>query len=138
MTYYQYPKYRKPSPRKQRKKLPFFNRERAVNPDTGKPFRDPRSKIVAGRVICKGADMADLRRRTGEREGELCQVCEEWAPIYPPESQIPGEMHHIRGRGLGGGKRNDILSEQEWLCRNCHRARKIEPGYGLLGTEGAA
>lgn len=127
--YYVYPQRSKRGAVRKQKK-PRALRQREINPDTGKPFRDRRSRIVGGRVICKGADMADLRERTGRREGELCQGCEGWAPIYPPEGTIAGEMHHRHGRGMGSSKRNDILSEQMWLCggpSGCHRKAKIEP-----------
>lgn len=114
---------------KKRKHL-FARPERAINPDTGKPFRDPRSKITGdGRVICRGADMTDLRERVGLREAELCQGCEGWAPIYPPEGTLAGEMHHKHGRGMGSSKRNDIAAEMDWLCQTCHRKAKIEPMF---------
>lgn len=139
MTYYQYFQRRaKPSPKKKRS-IPLFKREREINPDTMRPFRDPRSKIVHGRVICRGADMEYLRERVGRREGEICQMpnCQAFAPIYPPEGTPAGELHHIYGRGMGGGKRDDRAELCEWLCGGCHKKRKIEPGYGRIDTEAA-
>lgn len=111
-------------------KKPSFKRERQINPDTGMAFRDPRSKhLPCGRIICRGSDMQGLRERVGRREGEICQRCEAWCPIYPPEGFHGGEMHHEFGRGMGGGKRHDIAAEQEWLCggpSGCHAAAKIK------------
>lgn len=121
MTYYQYPQ-RTQKAKQKRRKLPRWKREREINPDTGKPFRDRRSELIHGRVICRGADMKDLRERVGQREKETCQRCEALAEIYPPETRLPGELHHIKGRGMGSGKRNDVASECEWLCGECHRA----------------
>lgn len=125
--YYKY--FQRPPKKAAKKKAAPRWRERETNPDTSKPFSDPRSSIKGGRVICKGADMAYLRERVGEREKEICQGCEAWAPIYPPEGQIPGEMHHRHGRGMGSAKRNDVAVEMLWLCRNCHRKAKIEPMF---------
>jgi hypothetical protein len=119
-----------------------FKRERQINPDTQLPFRDPRSRVLpCGRVICRGSDMQGLRERVGRREGEICQRCEAWCPVYPPEGFQPGEMHHVFGRGMGGGKRNDIAAEQEWLCggpAGCHAAAKIKRRFysGIPDTEG--
>ena len=70
--------------------------------------------------------MANLRERVGRREGEICQRCEEWAQIYPPEGHDAGEMHHIHGRGMGGAKRHDVAAEMEWLCKKCHQHAKIK------------
>jgi hypothetical protein len=67
-VYYQYPQRRKFDFKKKPRKRNFISKQREINPDTGKQFRDSRSQIVGGRVICKGADMEDLRRRVGERE----------------------------------------------------------------------
>lgn len=132
--YYVYPQRGKQTSG-QKRRAHAANRERAINPDTGKKFRDPRSKITKdGRVICRGADMKALRERVGEREGEICQGCGEWTAIYPAEGQTAGEMHHKRGRGMGSSKRNDIASEMEWLCggpSGCHRKAKIEPMFRM-------
>lgn len=100
--------------------------DRSLNPNTGQPFRCARSKVVNGRIICKGQDYTDFREQVGKREGEICQRCEAWAAIQPPEGHWPGETHHIHGRGAG--KRNDSVSreESEWLCHDCHNAAKIK------------
>lgn len=108
-------------------KKPAFKRERQINPDTALPFRDPRSKhLPCGRIICRGSDMTGLRERVGRRESEICQGsgCDSWCPVYPSEGRFPGEMHHVYGRG--GGKRNDIAEDMEWLCHDCHAAAKIK------------
>jgi len=43
-----------------------------------------------------------------------CQRC-----TYPT-TLSEGHAHHKERRGLGGGKRNDSLSNLEWLCQSCH------------------
>jgi hypothetical protein len=136
--HYEYPQFGNRKSAKPKKRKSFI-RERAINPDTNRPFMDRKSKIVAGRVICKGRDMEDLRRRVGIREGEICQGpgCEAWAQLYPPDGHPAGELHHSYGRGMGGGKRNDVAEECQWLCRDCHREAKINPRY-LKGGEPCA
>ena len=32
-----------------------------------------------------------------------------------------GEVHHLKGRGMGGAIRDDRLEHLQWLCRACHR-----------------
>lgn len=115
-------------PRRERPELfPHLQKiERGINPDTGLLFKDKRSCVRAGRVICRGADMTDLRERVGRREDEICQHCEEWAELYPADGRDAGEMHHIHGRGMGGSKRDDREAEMEWLCKKCHQNAKIK------------
>jgi hypothetical protein len=135
VTYYRYyPKPEGSNPKARKKPVP---KAKELNPETGKALRDPRSRIVAGRLILRGADMEDLRRRVGEREAEICQGCQEYAPLYPPDGQIAGEMHHKHGRGMGSSKRDDRAEWMAWLCRACHRAARIEPGGYTLNVEGS-
>jgi hypothetical protein len=119
---------KKSTKRKRPELFPHLQKiERGINPNTGKPFRDKRSRVLpCGRVLCKGQDMTDLREQVGKRESEICQHCEEWAQLYPPDGHEPGEMHHIHGRGMGGGKRDDLAQDMEWLCKKCHANAKIK------------
>lgn len=56
------------------------------------------------------------RKRKAEmwREQEMaCALC--FRPLDSPES---GHRHHLDGRGLGGGNRDD--SKTQLLCIRCH------------------
>src|SRR5882724_12014040 len=68
-----------------------------------------------GRTILSGQDYSNLRMRAFDNYSGHCARCHSWIWF------ASFHLHHKRGRGLGGGKRNDILSEVEPLCSACHR-----------------
>lgn len=64
------------------------------------------------RVILKGKKYTEFRWKVYERAGGLCERCGRSTPFDR------GEARHVKGRGMGGGKRNDIVELAKWLC-NC-------------------
>ena len=86
-------------------------------------FKDPRSRILwrSGRVILKGADMTDLRRKVYRRANGRCEVkrngkrCGQFAPW---DGFKHGELAHLVGRGRTG---SDTEANTVWSCRECHR-----------------
>jgi len=98
-----------------------------------KPGRKRRPGIVlrGGNEVCRTKTAWNKRRReVFEREGGICQGygCELWAPLHddPETGQLAGHAHHKNGsRGLGGGKRDDSLSNLIWLCPGCHYAEHV-------------
>jgi len=75
-----------------------------------------------GRTIRAGVDYAVFRRAIFTAQNELCIRCGRYCDIHAePQDNWSFHVHHKNGRGLGGGKRNDMQSECEGLCGNCHR-----------------
>lgn len=70
-----------------------------------------------GRTIHSGESYSDFRRLVGEMAEQRCSRCGANAPVQSEDYPI-GHCHHRRGRG--GGKRNDIPEECDWLCWKCH------------------
>jgi hypothetical protein len=54
------------------------------------------------------------REECCERASEACEACGRYLPLWA------GQAHHVIGRGLGGGKRDDRLTNLKWLCEMCH------------------
>lgn len=76
-----------------------------------------------GRTKRTGRDYALFRvqifwRATGRcemsRNGERCN---RYAPLTGLNH---GAVHHINGRGMGGGKRDDNPEVCKWACWECH------------------
>lgn len=70
-----------------------------------------------GRLILRTqARWAAQRRRVYERDGARCQGC---------GLTVGDAFHvdHIRGRGMGGGFRDDGMENLRLLCVGCHMAR---------------
>ena len=80
-----------------------------------------------GRLILSGNDYTKLRRARYTEQDECCADCGAWCEFESTE------LHHIDGRGLGGGKRDDRATRL--LCIICHR--KYDKGWitGKLNVE---
>ena len=63
------------------------------------------------RVVLEGEDYQDLKRRVYVRQRGRCAGCGEARSL---------DLHHKRGRGIGGGYRRDVESEVVGLCGKCH------------------
>ena len=69
-----------------------------------------------GRIILEGQHYTQFRHDIWDSQNGRCIRCGR-AVLFDPEWF---HVHHKNGRGMGGSKRNDIPSEVEGLCRNCH------------------
>lgn len=69
-----------------------------------------------GRTILTGIHYTEFRRAIYERAGQQCELCGKGL-FYATM-----ELHHRNGRGMGGGKRDDIPDEVLGICLGCHRA----------------
>jgi hypothetical protein len=72
----------------------------------------------APRVIEKGRRYSLGKARLWLQQSKHCARC----PRYIPDPR-EGHRHHIHGRGMGGGKRDD--RDTEILCCDCHNKAKI-------------
>jgi hypothetical protein len=85
--------------------------------------------------ICLDRQVWEWRRaEVYMRDGGLCVACKKLAPLHtitepealaevynrPPRVIKAGEADHIDNRKMGGGFRNDALSNLRWLCWLCH------------------
>ena len=93
-------------------------------------FRDPRSRVLwkTGRVILRGADMTELRRKVYQRAGGRCEVmrrgkrCNRFAAW---DGFGHGELSHDKH----GASRNDTPETVLWSCRECHENRHPGPQF---------
>lgn len=69
-----------------------------------------------GRQVCDAYSYRKLRAKIYKEQGGCCKDCGDWFEFFDFELNHTG-----RGRGLGGGLRED--RNVEGLCHNCH-ARK--------------
>jgi len=73
-----------------------------------KPGHTGKTKVIKlGKV---GYDMQ--RRRVWAKQSRSCRHCHKGISLEQMH------LHHTDGRGLGGGKRNDLKTEG--LCEACH------------------
>lgn len=75
-----------------------------------KPGDHGRTKVVK----LSPAAYATQRRRRWEMQGRAC-TCGKGISLEQ------GELHHKEGRGMGGGRRNDLRTVM--LCQDCHRKK---------------
>ena len=68
-----------------------------------------------GRTIRTGKHYTDFRREIYRASGNMCENCGRTVRFEDMQ------LHHKNGRGMGGGKRNDVENEVQALCFNCHR-----------------
>jgi len=73
----------------------------------------------APRVIEKGRRYSAGKARLWLEQDKHCARC----PRYL-RTPAEGHRHHIHGRGMGGGKRDD--RDTELICHGCHAKAKIE------------
>lgn len=64
-----------------------------------------------GRVILDKEEYRELALSVFARQGFRCAGCGKCCPL---------QLHHQRGRGIGGGFRMDTIAETTGLCRDCH------------------
>jgi hypothetical protein len=82
----------------------------------GFAFPKPGPKIP--RVVEKGRRYSQGKARLWLQQDKHCAGCPRWL-----RSPAEGHRHHIYGRGMGGGKRDD--RDTELLCHRCHARAKI-------------
>ena len=80
------------------------------------------------RVIEKGRRYSQGKARLWLLQDKHCARCPRW-----PRSPADGHRHHIHGRGMGGGKRNDL--DTELVCWRCHDKAKIERRESWIAAE---
>jgi hypothetical protein len=75
------------------------------------------------RTIRTGKHYTEFRILLFYHQHSLCKRCGRWTSL---EADILSDssfhVHHVNGRGLGGGKRDDTIKSCEGLCGACHRS----------------
>lgn len=66
-----------------------------------------------GRVVLSDYEYGKLKLHRWRVQGHCCARCD--API---DSILDAALHHLKGRGLGGCKRDDRLTVL--VCGQCH------------------
>jgi hypothetical protein len=69
-----------------------------------------------GRTIRTGKHYTEFRHAIYDRCEGICEGCNRGLVFWEME------VHHKNGRGMGGGKRDDIPKEVLGLCGACHGA----------------
>lgn len=81
----------------------------------GKYIKHPqRRETKDGRVILSGPAYNNLKLEKWKQQGQRCADC------HRDLDFAFAELHHINGRGMNGGKRNDVAEETKVLCFDCH------------------
>ena len=100
-----------------------------------------------GRVVLRTpAQWAKRREEVWERDARKCVRCAAGVPLHDLCDPMTGdvvmiaaEIHHKRGRGLGGSLRDDRLEALETLCFRCHSKHhvpaKVVPAKALPEKE---
>lgn len=90
------------------------------------PKPGPREKAQPkdGRLIERGAAYSRSKRGLWEKQDRRCAnvACLKRLP-----SPAFGHRHHLGGRGLGGGKRDD--GKTVLLCPDCHQGKHPGPQW---------
>ncbi len=74
------------------------------------------------RTIKTGRDYTAFRVGMWEHQSGQCRKCSKATMLdMPPFSDWSFHVHHKKGRGMGGGKRDDTMRACEGLCGSCHR-----------------
>ena len=75
-----------------------------------------------GRTILRGAEYTKFRVELYHYQAGHCFRCDRYTSLTVPiDYDNSFHVHHKNGRGMGGGRRDDILSAVEGLCGRCHR-----------------
>jgi hypothetical protein len=85
-----------------------------------------------GREILTGADWRKQRDLVRLCAHDHCNRCTRYTPDYM------GDAHHRMKRGMGGGFRDDRLSNLEWLCRDCHREEEASGNRTKMSRQRSA
>ena len=89
----------------------------------GKWVEDPTS-VDGRRFVASKRASRQLWDRMRESAGNRCEWCKDHCSS--------GERHHIFGRGMGSGKREDRpyvrgIRFVVYICHRCHESAKIKP-----------
>ena len=77
-----------------------------------------------GRTILTGRDYTRFRERLFALQAGMCDECRGYVSLLRElEDDHSFHVHHLNGRGMGGGKRDDTLEACIGLCGKCHREK---------------
>lgn len=84
-----------------------------------------------GREVCLGQAWADRKVEVWELDERRCVVCHRSLLSPLERTYDAAQCHHIHGRGMAGGKRDDRIfvngeRNLNTLCWACHAKSKIE------------
>lgn len=75
-----------------------------------------------GRIVRTGADYTQFRRDLYVSQHGKCSECGRNTSLTVPiDFDCSFHVDHLKGRGMGGSRRNDIPSEVTGRCASCHR-----------------
>ena len=77
-----------------------------------KNFAFPKPGHKAGAVKLSSYRYRKHKEKVWEKQGGRCRNCRKLIPVSE------SHLHHPGGRGIGGGKRNDLKTFL--LCPDCH------------------
>lgn len=85
---------------------------------------DDPTAIDGHRFLAAPSAIHVLRERMRKAAKNRCEFCGDWCYF--------GERHHVYGRGMGGGKKEDRpavcgIRFVVWTCRDCHHQQEIQP-----------
>lgn len=89
----------------------------------GGNFVDKRSHVVHGRTILYGWDMKMLRQDAYKRSKGRCEAKKHAKDCPIRVTWFTGELDHIRTRGMGGSRRDDVLENVQFVSKPCHRKK---------------
>ena len=77
-----------------------------------------------GRVVRTGKDYTAFRYELYMAQERRCADCGALTGLLlDPYLAYSFHVHHINGRGMGGGKRSDTFLACKGLCGRCHRGK---------------
>lgn len=84
---------------------------------------DDATAIDGRRFVAAPYAIREMRHRMRLAAKNRCEYCMDWA--------YHGERHHVFGRGMGGGKKEDrpVVAGVRfvlWTCRTCHDQQSIK------------
>ena len=79
-----------------------------------KNFAFPKPGHRDGAVKLSAYRYRKHKEKVWERQGQRCRNCRKSLPVASE-----GHLHHPGGRGIGGGRRNDLKTFL--LCPDCHQ-----------------
>lgn len=85
---------------------------------------DDATAIDGRRFVAAREGIYEIRKRMRLLAKNRCEFCQNRA--------YSGDRHHVFGRGLAGGKKEDrpvVMGVRfvVWTCRTCHEEQKIKP-----------
>lgn len=82
-------------------------------------FALPKPGHASGRLVLNSYRYSQMKGQVWEQQGKCCANC-----FRPLAAAGDGHFHHVHGRGIGGGKRDD--RDGLILCVDCHQAAKTK------------